>query len=81
VTEQLQMAGIRAELDSSNDRLGKMIRNVEKAKIPVVGVVGANEMESGTMSVRTRADGELGAMPVTEVIDRLLQAINTYQKF
>jgi threonyl-tRNA synthetase len=81
VTEQLQMAGIRAELDSSNDRLGKMIRNVEKAKIPVVGVVGANEMESGTMSVRTRADGELGAMPVTEVMDRLLQAINTYQKF
>jgi threonyl-tRNA synthetase len=81
VTEQLQMAGIRAELDSSNDRLGKMIRNVEKAKIPVVGVVGANEMESATMSVRTRADGELGAMPVAEVMDRLLQAINTYQKF
>jgi threonyl-tRNA synthetase len=81
VTEQLQLAGIRAELDSSNDRLGKMIRNVEKAKVPVVGVVGANEMESGTMSVRTRADGELGAMPVAEVVDRLLQSINTYQKF
>jgi threonyl-tRNA synthetase len=81
VTEQLQLAGIRAELDSSNDRLGKMIRNAEKAKIPVVGVVGANEMESGTMSIRTRADGELGAMPVAEVTDRLLQAINTYQKF
>jgi threonyl-tRNA synthetase len=81
VTEQLQLAGIRAELDSSNDRLGKMIRNAEKAKIPVVGVVGANEMESGTMSVRTRADGELGAMPVAEVTGRLLQAINTYQKF
>jgi threonyl-tRNA synthetase len=81
VTEQLQMAGIRAELDSSNDRLGKMIRNVEKAKIPVVGVVGANEMEAGTMSVRTRADGELGAMPVTEVVDRLLKSIQNYAKF
>ncbi len=81
VTEQLQLAGIRAELDSSNDRLGKMIRNVEKAKVPVVGVVGANEMESGTMSVRTRADGELGAMPVAEVVDRLLKSINTYQNF
>jgi threonyl-tRNA synthetase len=81
VTEQLQLAGIRAELDTSNDRLGKMIRNVEKAKVPVVGVVGANEMESGTMSVRTRADGELGAMPVAEVVERLLQSINTYQKF
>jgi threonyl-tRNA synthetase len=81
VTGQLQLAGIRAELDSSNDRLGKMIRNVEKAKIPVVGVVGANEMESGTMSVRTRADGELGAMPVAEVVDRLLKSINNYEKF
>jgi threonyl-tRNA synthetase len=81
VTDQLLMAGIRAELDTSNDRLGKMIRNVEKAKVPVVGIVGANEMEAQTMSVRTRAGGELGAMPVGEVVDRLLAAINNYGGF
>jgi threonyl-tRNA synthetase len=81
VTDRLLMAGIRAELDISNDRLGKMIRNVEKAKVPVVGIVGANEMEAQTMSVRTRAGGELGAMPVDAVIDRLLAAINNYGGF
>jgi threonyl-tRNA synthetase len=81
VTEELLQAGIRAELDDSRDRLGKMIRNAEKEKIPVVGVVGANEMESGTVSIRTRADGELGAMSIAEVRDRLLQSISTYQKF
>jgi threonyl-tRNA synthetase len=81
VTDRLLMAGIRAELDTSNDRLGKMIRNVEKAKVPVVGIVGANEMEAQTMSVRTRAGGELGVMPVAAVIDRLLAAINSYGGF
>jgi threonyl-tRNA synthetase len=81
VTDRLLMAGIRAELDTSNDRLGKMIRNVEKAKVPVVGIVGANEMEAQTMSVRTRAGGELGAMPVAAVVDRLLAAINNYGGF
>ena len=81
VTDRLLMAGIRAELDTSNDRLGKMIRNVEKAKVPVVGIVGANEMEAQTMSVRTRAGGELGAMPVDAVVDRLLAAINNYGGF
>jgi threonyl-tRNA synthetase len=81
VTDRLLMAGIRAELDTSNDRLGKMIRNVEKAKVPVVGIVGANEMEAQTMSIRTRAGGELGAMPVDAVVDRLLVAINNYGGF
>jgi threonyl-tRNA synthetase len=81
VTDRLLMAGIRAELDTSNDRLGKMIRNVEKAKVPVVGIVGANEMEAQTMSIRTRAGGELGAMPVDAVVDRLLAAINNYGGF
>ena len=81
VTDRLLMAGIRAELDTSNDRLGKMIRNVEKAKVPVVGIVGANEMEAQTMSVRTRAGGELGAMPVDTVVDRLLAALNNYGGF
>jgi threonyl-tRNA synthetase len=81
VTDRLLLAGIRAELDTSNDRLGKMIRNVEKAKVPVVGIVGANEMEAQTMSIRTRAGGELGAMPVDAVIDRLLAAITNYGGF
>ncbi len=81
VCQQLLAAGVRAEVDNSNERLGKMIRNAEKSKIPVVGVIGANEVENRTVSVRTRADGELGAMPVATVHDRLLQALNNYSNF
>ncbi len=81
VCQQLLAAGVRAEVDNSNERLGKMIRNAEKSKIPVVGVIGANEVENRTISVRTRADGELGAMPVATVHDRLLQALSNYSNF
>ncbi len=81
VCQQLLTAGVRAEVDNSNERLGKMIRNAEKSKIPVVGVIGANEVENRTVSIRTRADGELGAMPVATVHDRLLQALNNYSNF
>jgi threonyl-tRNA synthetase len=71
---KMQMLGIRAEVDLGGDRLGKIIRNAEKAKIPVMAVVGAKEVESGTLSIRTRAEGELGALTVAEVCDRLVKA-------
>ncbi|MBD2328782.1 threonine--tRNA ligase [Alkalinema sp. FACHB-956] len=72
---KMQMLGIRAEVDLSGDRLGKLIRNAEKEKIPVMAVVGAKEVESNALSIRTRAAGELGSIPVAEVCDRL-QAAN-----
>jgi threonyl-tRNA synthetase len=81
VCDRLKAAGIRAEVDTSNERLGKMVRNAEKEKIAVVGIVGANEMEANTLSIRTRAGGELGAMPVTEVESRLQQAIVSFGDF
>jgi threonyl-tRNA synthetase len=77
----MQAEGIRAVADTSNERLGKLIRNGEKAKVPVMAVLGAKEMESNSLSVRTRADGELGAMPVAEALDRLKEAIANYRNF
>jgi threonyl-tRNA synthetase len=71
---QLKRAGLRAEVDLSGDRLGKLIRNAEKAKIPVMAVVGAKEVETATLSVRTRAGGELGAIALDEVQERLQRA-------
>ena len=72
---------IRAEADTSGERLGKLIRNAEKQKIPVMAVVGAKEEESGTLSIRTRASGELGAIPVTEVIEKMNNAIVNHGNF
>ncbi|MDY7013582.1 MAG: threonine--tRNA ligase, partial [Cyanobacteriota bacterium] len=71
VVGKMQGSGIRAQVDLSGERLGKLIRNAEKGKIPVMAVVGAKEVEENALSIRTRASGELGAIPVTEVVERL----------
>jgi threonyl-tRNA synthetase len=81
VAAKLKAAGIRAEADTSGERLGKMIRNAEKQKIPVMAVVGAKEVESNTLSIRTRASGELGSMAVSEVLEKLQEAISNHANF
>ena len=81
VAAQFLALGVRVEVDSSGDRLGKMVRNAEKAKIPIMAVVGAKEREGNALSLRTRAQGELGALPVNEVIARVTGAITHRQDF
>jgi threonyl-tRNA synthetase len=78
---QMQALGIRAAVDLGGDRLGKQIRNAEKEKIPVMAVVGEKEVTTQTLSVRTRAEGELGALDLAVVIDRLVQANTTQGNF
>lgn len=75
MAEKMRSLGIRAEADTSNERLGKLIRNAEKEKIPVMAVVGAKEVESNSLSIRTRAAGDLGVISVVEVIERMQRAI------
>ncbi|NJN21206.1 MAG: threonine--tRNA ligase [Leptolyngbya sp. RL_3_1] len=81
VAEQMLAQNIRVVVDTSGDRLGKLIRNAEKSKIPVMAVVGAKEQEANALSIRTRADGELGVLSVDEVAARLVQAISTQAVF
>jgi threonyl-tRNA synthetase len=81
VCAKLVALGVRAEVDTSNERLGKMIRNVEKAKIPVVGIVGGKEVEDNTISIRTRIGGELGAIGVDEVVQRIVDSIANFSDF
>ncbi len=81
VAAKMQAVGIRAEADTSGERLGKMIRNAEKQKIPVMSVVGDKEVENNTLSIRTRASGELGAITLEEVIDKLTSAIDSHTNF
>jgi threonyl-tRNA synthetase len=78
IAMKMKAVGIRAEVDTSNERLGKLIRNAEKEKIPVMAVVGAKEIETDTLSIRTRASGELGSIPVTEIIERMKNAIASF---
>lgn len=81
VVNKMKMLGIRAEVDNSGDRLGKLIRNAEKQKIPVMAVVGQKELESNTLSIRTRTSGDLGTIPVSEVLDKMKNAISNYSNF
>lgn len=81
VAAQMRSLGIRAEANASNERLGKLIRNAEKDKIPVMAVVGALEVESNSLSIRTRASGELGVMPVADVLEKMKDAIANHDNF
>ncbi|MEO1396282.1 MAG: threonine--tRNA ligase [Cyanobacteria bacterium J06634_5] len=75
VVKTLVSKGYRAEVDVSGARLGKQIRTAELEKIPVTAVIGQREVESGSLSIRTRTNGDLGALSVPEVIEKLQDAI------
>ena len=72
--KQLRAAGIRVAIDSSGDRLGKQIRNGERQKIPVLGVIGAREADTGTVSLRSRLEGDLGARSGDELLSAAVRA-------
>jgi threonyl-tRNA synthetase len=73
--EQLLSHGIRAEIDHSGERISKKVRNAEKAKIPYMLVVGDKEVASDAVSVRTRAEGELGALPAADLIAQMVEKV------
>ena len=54
--------GCRVEVDDRNEKIGKKIREAQMEKVPYMLVVGDRDVENGTVSVRHRAEGDLGAM-------------------
>lgn len=81
VVAQMREAGIRVQLDSG-ERIGKLIRNAEKAKTPVMCVVGEKEASNSQLSVRTYGeDGDRGVMAMAEVITRIQDASKTRMPF
>ncbi len=75
VADQMKALGIRVQVDLSSDRMQKQIRNAELEKIPVMGIIGAKEVEQNALSVRTRKHGDLGTLAVTEFISKVQNAI------
>ncbi len=74
VFEQLRNAGIRAELDLSNETLGKKIREAKTQKIPYFLVIGDKEVESETVTVESRT-GNQGAVKLDELLKKLKDEI------
>ncbi len=75
MAETLKQAGYRVEIDCTGERLGKQIRNAELEKIPVVAVVGKREVETQTLSIRTRQQGDIGTMSITELKESLEEVL------
>jgi len=75
--ERFKEAGIRAEADLRNEKMGYKIRAAQLEKIPYMLIVGEKEAGSDTVSVRKRGEGDVGAKPVDESIGLMLEEIRT----
>jgi threonyl-tRNA synthetase len=74
VAAELREAGVRVELDARSESVGKKIRAAELGRYPYMLVVGDRELEAGAVSVRSHAEGELGAMTVADFAARVYTA-------
>jgi threonyl-tRNA synthetase len=77
VEQQLRRAGLRAKGDYRPEKLGAKIRDAQLELIPYMFVVGPRDAEQGTVSVRDRLEGDLGAMSLAAAIDRLDEEIRS----
>ena len=75
VEEQLLQAGIRVEVDDRNEKVGYKIREAQLQKVPYMLIVGEKEAESAAVSVRDRAEGDLGAMATEAFAAKVLEEI------
>ena len=77
VLAELDAAGIRAEVDTRNEKMGYKIREAQLQKIPYMLVVGDKEAESGTVSLRSRRAGDEGALALSDFIANIREEIDS----
>ncbi|WEK14355.1 MAG: threonine--tRNA ligase [Candidatus Microbacterium phytovorans] len=75
IIDRLRSAGVRAEVDHSDDRMQKKIRTHTTQKVPVQLIAGAQDSAAGTVSFRFRDGSQTNGIPVDEAIDRIVRAI------
>jgi threonyl-tRNA synthetase len=80
VRDRVKAAGIRADLDARQEKIGYKIREAQLQKVPYMLVVGDRESADGTVSVRTRSGGDTGSAQVDDVIAALRVEIRTRGK-
>ncbi|HEY8848218.1 MAG TPA: threonine--tRNA ligase [Thermoanaerobaculia bacterium] len=74
---RLRAAGLRVDVDSSNEKLGAKIRNAQLKKIPYMLVVGEKEASSGTLSLRKRTGGDQGSISIEEFLAEAKRLISS----
>jgi threonyl-tRNA synthetase len=75
VLERLKEAGLRVEVDDSDERMQSKVRKAQLQKIPYMLIVGDREVKAGTVSVRLRTEDDLGSRPLDEFIAMAQQAV------
>ncbi|HOJ81024.1 MAG TPA: His/Gly/Thr/Pro-type tRNA ligase C-terminal domain-containing protein, partial [Clostridiales bacterium] len=80
VAGKLQDAGIRAEVDYRNEKIGYKIREAQMEKVPYMLVLGDKEAENGQVAVRSRKDGDLGPMLLDDFIARITEEVRSKAK-
>ena len=75
VVKQMKSAGVRAELDSSDDRMQKKVRNAQMQKIPFMVIAGEEDMNAGAVSFRYRNGEQKNGIPVADAIVEIKQIV------
>ncbi|MGI6049303.1 MAG: threonine--tRNA ligase [Acetivibrionales bacterium] len=77
VAEKLREHDIDVEIDSRNEKIGFKIREARLEKVPYILVIGDKEVESNSVAVRSRKEGELGAIEVDAFVERIVEEVRT----
>jgi len=75
VVAQLKKAGIRADIDSSDDRMQKKVRNAQLQKIPFMLIAGEEDMQAGAVSIRYRNGDQKNGLPIADVIAEISKVV------
>ncbi len=73
ILKKLKDAGIRCEMDQRDEKIGYKIRSAQMEKVPYMLIVGQKEEETGTVSVRSRDDGDLGSQELDAFIQKVVE--------
>jgi len=77
IVEKLRDLDVDVEIDARNEKIGYRIREAQLEKVPYMLVIGDKELETGSVSVRSRKDGDLGTMSVDDFIKKITEEIRT----
>jgi threonyl-tRNA synthetase len=80
VLQQLRSAGVRVELDSSDDRMQKKIRNATMQKVPLVLIAGEEDRANGAVSIRFRDGSQKNGIPVDEAVALIGRAVSDHRQ-
>ncbi len=75
IKKQLEAAGLRVEVDDRSEKIGFKIRSAQLEKVPYMVIVGDKDIENNTISIRSRKEGEIGAMKVQDFITAIVEEI------